>query len=303
MNIKKTQLYIILFIIIIILLFIYLITFKYIDYFTENLINNNYNLPKKIWIFWDNETLPKDIKLIYDNNIKILDGWDIKMLNNNNVKDYIDVDSFPNNYKNAGPAHKSDLIRLKLLEKYGGVWMDAGIIINSKDELEKLHKDTLENQYELTAFTLDEKDANYTYHQYIENWFLIAPQNSNVISIWLKEFENAFTIGFDEYTNYIKAKPNIKLCSRLDTTYLTQHRALQVALQTNPTNTITNSNHKLLLLNSEEYMFKLMKNCDWKFDCIKDKFENDKNTKNIPSIKLIGSFRQAGLDFDKYFSI
>ena len=107
---------------------------------------------------------------MYNNNKKILTNWKINLLNSNNVKDYLDINEFPKNYDTFSSAHKSDLIRLKLLKKYGGVWMDAGTIINNKNELEKLFKDTLDGKLDLTAMTLDEQDKSYTYHQYIENW-------------------------------------------------------------------------------------------------------------------------------------
>jgi hypothetical protein len=179
--------------------------------------------------------------------------------------------------------------------------MDASIIINSKDELEKIYKDTLDTKSELTAFTLTEQDKSYKYHQNIENWFLIAPQNSYIISLWLEEFEKAYAMGFDEYGKYIKDELKIKLCKNIQNfgSYLTQHIALQVVLQ----NRIVNNNYtpKLLLLKSEDSMLKLSTECNWDGTCIKKQFNNDLYIKNIPYIKLTRFERETGLDMEKYF--
>lgn len=262
--------------------------------------NTEYILPKTIWMFWDKEELPNHISLIYNNNKKILNDWDINLLNNNNIKDYLDFDSFQKNYESLAIQAKTDLIRLKLLNKYGGIWMDASIIINSKTEFEKMFNDTVNNKVELSAFTLYEKDDSFKYHQYIESWFLIAPKNSYIISLWLEEFEKAINMGFDEYNKYITDTLKVKICNEINKfgSYLTIHKTLQVVLQ----NKIVDKDYtpKLLLFKSEDNMFKLYSNCNWDNNCIKDTFENNLEIKNIPYIKLTGSGN--GLNMDKFFS-
>jgi len=268
---------------------------------TSDTSDTSYILPRKIWIYWDSEELPKDISLIIDNNKKKLPDWDIKVLNKNNLKQYLDIYAFPKTYDTLSLQHKADYIRLKLLSKYGGIWMDASIIINSKEEIENLYKQTLNNKIELTAFTLLEKDESYTYHQNIENWFLIAPLKSNIVALWLEEFEKAINIGFDDYKKYIKDDLQVKICDNINNfgIYLTQHSALQVVLQKR----IIHPNvPKILLFKAEDSMLKLSVNCKWQKDCIKTNFTDIEKTKEIPYIKFTRFEREYGLDFDKYFS-
>jgi len=313
-NYNKIIFNIILIILIILIIYLIILFIKYnyqinnfINTNNDNLIHNNnndnnntYTLPKIIWVFWDKEELPKNISLIINNNKnKLGNEWIINVLNDNNIKNYLDINTFPNNYINLEIQHKADYLRLKLLEKYGGIWMDASIIINSKDEFEKMFRDTLDDKIELTAFTLYEKDNLYKYHQYIENWFLIAPQNSNIIKLWLKEFETAINMGFVEYKKYITEQLNVRLFWKIENSncYLTMHTTLQVVLQNKLTN---NYIPNLLLLKSEDNMFKLYSDCTWNNDCIKKEFENNIEIKNIPYIKLTSS--GSGLDMEKYFS-
>jgi hypothetical protein len=73
-------------------------------------------------------------KKFRDNN------WNPIVLNNTNISKYINIDEYPLNYNKLIVQHKADWIRLKVLQKYGGLWMDASIIINDMDKLEEMYK-------------------------------------------------------------------------------------------------------------------------------------------------------------------
>ena len=259
-----------------------------------------YNLPRTIWIFWDQAELPNDINAIIKNNKKILSNFKFNVLNNQNLNTYLDTSRFPENYAALSVQAKSDFIRLNLLKKYGGVWMDAGIIINSSEEFERLFNECLNRQADLLAFTKTNNDDNSEYHPYIESWFLIAPQNSKLINLWLIEFEHAVNIGFDAYNKYIIDDLNVKICDGIKGfgTYLTMHMCLQTVLQKK----LNGWKPILILESSEETMYKLHEYCRWNKECIVNKFENDiDDIKQIPYMKFNGDHRQYGIDFDKYF--
>ena len=61
------------------------------------------------------------------------------------------------------------------------------------------------------------------------------------------------------------------------------HAAMQKIIQLNIID-----NPRIKLYKAEDTMYKIHKMCDWDTDCIKDKVKNDKNTENIPFIKLRG---------------
>lgn len=266
----------------------------------NNSNNNQYNIPKIIWTYWDNEDIPNLIKQIFNNNNKILSEWKINILNDKNINMYLDKTTFNTKYDSLGVTHKSDYLRLKLLEKYGGVWIDASIIFNSQNELNKLLNDSINIKSELTAFTLYDKDEKYVYHQYIESWFLMVPEKSNIIKLWLHEFENAINMGFEEYNKNIVNNTNIKIDHRIynidyNNSYLIVYTALQVVLQSK----ISNKTN-LLLLKSEDTMYKLLSICNFNAECIKNKFQDINYTKSIPFIKLRGDDRH-NLDLESYF--
>jgi mannosyltransferase OCH1-like enzyme len=61
--------------------------------------------------------------------------WQIRALHNikgrpGYFRDFIEDELLPENFDNMYQwQQKSDLIRLSLLKKYGGVWMDTSIIL------------------------------------------------------------------------------------------------------------------------------------------------------------------------------
>ena len=79
---------------------------------------------KTIWLLWlqgwDNP--PYLIEKVKQTWIRNNPGWSVQLLSRDNLSDFIDTSKVP--WK-ASPAAQSDVIRIHLLEKYGGVWADA----------------------------------------------------------------------------------------------------------------------------------------------------------------------------------
>jgi hypothetical protein len=67
-----------------------------------------YNLPKVIWQFWDKEELPPMIQMIKENNTKKLQGWTIRLLNENTMSTYVSPFDIPPGYDSLEAAHKAD---------------------------------------------------------------------------------------------------------------------------------------------------------------------------------------------------
>ena len=51
--------------------------------------------------------------------------WEIHLLDKDNLSDYIDLDDFSYLHEILPPSELSDIVRIHLLERYGGVWADA----------------------------------------------------------------------------------------------------------------------------------------------------------------------------------
>lgn len=251
------------------------------------------NVPKIVWSYWDKNP-PKSVEQIQTNNRNKLKGWSYRFCTAETLKQYIDPSKFPEAYQTLKPQHQADYIRLALLKEYGGVWLDSSIIINSAEALNRIRREVEATRSELGIFTLGEPEESY-----VENWFIMAPKYSPILDEWFVEYDIAVRKGFHVYKQEVFARGiniNEGIYKQTDKeVYLTQHACFQAVLQKRG-----HSQRKLCMYKSEESMFKLHIDCDWKTSCIKHKLETDgKKLQRLPFIKLRGGDR--GEDLSAYF--
>ena len=258
---------------------------------------SSYDLPKVAWTHWNTDRPPKVVKDILDNRQEAMPGWDVRFVTDETVLQYIDQSDFPLQYKGLSPAHRADWIRLRLLEKYGGVWLDAGIIINDVSALDRVHAETIEKKAEYTGFYPNDGLNKKGTPSYIDNWFIMAPKGSPFITTWKTEYETAIDMGFVPYkrkltsTDLVFTDYNVKDPNDI---YLTPQACLQKILQTMP------SKPNILLHHARDSMMKIHAECSTRKDtkkqleCVRDTILHDPKTKEIPYIKL----RKEDRDFD-----
>jgi hypothetical protein len=251
----------------------------------------SYVLPKIVWTFWNDYTMPPLIEKITKYNKKNLIGWEYRILHDSTIHNYIP--SFPPGYESLSLPAKSDWIRLYLLKKYGGLWMDASIIINDGSAVDALYNESVQKKSQLLAFTLAENSSDVV-PKFIESWFLMMPLGSTIIEPWYDEFTRAVNIGFDKYMDELKSQ-NIDI-SRVQQvvpgTYLTVFMALQKVLQTIP-------KQSMIFKKGTDSMYKLQDKCKWEVDCtMREVLEDNRRT---PFIKLRGAERNSSVDITSFF--
>jgi len=201
----------ILFIIVLLIIIFFIILNKYIEcqnyhnYYIENTtqyVQNNYELNnnfKNIFCFWNSEIIPPLINECLKNFKKKLPEWNVILLNEKTIHILIDETEFPKNYNKLTIPQKSDWIRLILLYKYGGLWMDSSIIINVPSEINYMYDKVFKENYQLAGYSYC--NLLYTFDNYyaFESWFMISNKNSEIVYKWLKEYEYAIEIGFENY--------------------------------------------------------------------------------------------------------
>jgi hypothetical protein len=148
-NIYKNKFYLFFFFILIILFFSF-IYFKNIKNVKETF--NNIKEKPKIWCYWETmkgKKKPAYIDLCYDSLLhNCTNCFDIILLNERNIETYLpnvnthipSLSPFSREGRERRKAgeidlsslsipHKTDYYRYALLEKYGGIWIDADIIV------------------------------------------------------------------------------------------------------------------------------------------------------------------------------
>jgi capsular polysaccharide synthesis len=112
------------------------------EYFTNKIETEQikpkktFNNEKIIWQFWgqgwDFEKLPDVVKISYKSVEKYKKDYEIIHLDMSNINDYLEIPAYilkKVENKKMGFAHFTDIIRLALLYNYGGVWIDATILL------------------------------------------------------------------------------------------------------------------------------------------------------------------------------
>jgi len=90
---------------------------------------NNFN--KTIYLLWLQgwENVPWLQKQVAESWKINNPNWDIKLLDEKNIKGYLpEVDYLYDKNNNISMQSKSDIIRINLLNKYGGVWADSTLL-------------------------------------------------------------------------------------------------------------------------------------------------------------------------------
>ena len=137
------------------------------------------NSPKmKIFTFWEPiKNIPGYLQLCIKTWKKFLPEYEIKILDYKGVKEYLGESLFDSIiYKNMSLQIQSDAIRVAILQKYGGIWMDVDTIITNRKFLNELKK----NKSELVMIG-DEKCKI----QHIG--FIFASANSTILTEWLNQ--------------------------------------------------------------------------------------------------------------------
>ncbi|OAQ65497.1 glycosyltransferase [Pochonia chlamydosporia 170] len=151
---------------------------------------------KNVWAFWNKgySQMPPWVQRNVINWVRRLGSdWTVHLLDlvpgsETNVYHYLDKQFFPNAFNDNtmdGPhvgAHQGDIVRLPLLWKYGGVWMDVGTFLfrHVEDICWKLIEDP-ESPYEMSGFTIELRPECDS----MLNGFIAAKRNNPFIKRWL----------------------------------------------------------------------------------------------------------------------
>jgi hypothetical protein len=188
-----------------ILLFFIVIYILY--YFTKNADSREYfkgdgksephyePVPKVIWTFWNEDTLPDVVSLCIQTWRKFNPDYVINVLSPNNVNQFIDVDLKAIKW-NDSPARESDIVRLLVIEKYGGVWCDATVMMTKPLEID--------SRYLFTSYYFGGITNNFD-HPIVESWFFSSVPNNPFITKW----KNAF-FKLDEFDTVADAVKYMK---------------------------------------------------------------------------------------------
>jgi hypothetical protein len=258
---------------------------------------DSYILPKVVYGFWDN----LDENIIIQSHIRswrrhLSSEWEIIILNKDNVYKYVD-ESFINKYGSGelDATRFSDFLRIELLTKKGGCWMDASLFILNGKFLDDMYNEMIKNQYDGCFYEYKELTQNIL-QPHIDNWFMMAPKGSKILTDLYYEFNKAFDMGFLKYKQDILMKTDINLKKTIgygNDTYLLQHAIFHYLLKDgNPYN--------IELKNATDSFYLIQLIYNWNNNKVINYIMNETNWGKMYGVKLTKSNRRAIEDKEAY---
>lgn len=171
-------------------------TYQYVLDTFESRRNDSlpHNANRVIWIFWWQglENAPNLVKVCYNQvNNHLGNNWKINLITEENYTDYV---IFPKHIMDKFKSgiititHLSDLLRLELLIKYGGLWLDATVLCTGNE----IPKSILES--DLFVFQAQKPGADGR-ASLMSSWLMYATTNNKILmatrdllyEYWLKK--------------------------------------------------------------------------------------------------------------------
>ena len=182
----------------------------------------DFGTDKIIWQYWAQgyQDVPKVVRTCLESVDKYATDYAVVRLTDENLSEYLDLPDFVQQRRTTySQAHFSDLLRLILLKTYGGVWMDATILMTAP----------IPHRWADSEFLVcrrDPKEPDYKYwrntYAYYFGWakgfrvnmlnsFIIAKKGNRTISelcdlmlLWWRSHDNVpdyffFQILYDVY--------------------------------------------------------------------------------------------------------
>lgn len=155
---------------------------KYESVLEANNSNQNENSP--IWVFWwqGYNNMPDIIKMCHESKVRNSGGHPVILLTQENINDYI---QFPDcvwskfNEKILRIQHLADMIRVQLIQKYGGIWLDASIFCG---------REIPSNIFQMPLYSLKGEVDEYYVSRNQWTTFVIGGFKENVLCSFLNEF-------------------------------------------------------------------------------------------------------------------
>ncbi len=149
-------------------------------------------MPRVIWMFWAQGMagLGPFRRACIQSWVCHNPGWRVVLLGIPSCFSYIDRSDLPDKWQCLCWAALSDAVRLSLLSRHGGVYVDVSVICGrSLDDW--LHYSSREDHcLDLEAFYYPNFGASHHSNrgEYLENWFLACPKGSGLMSRWHSAF-------------------------------------------------------------------------------------------------------------------
>ena len=159
--------------------------------------SSNHEFSDKVWVCWFQgyESAPPLVKACINSMHKVMPEKEIIVLTKTNYKQYIELpDYIEEKFEKGkiGMAHFSDLLRISLLAKWGGMWIDSTALCTDGDFFRYANK-----QHLFVFKQLNQGEAPII----ASSWF-ISSEIGNPIVVLTRNLLYAYWQDYDYLLNY-----------------------------------------------------------------------------------------------------
>ena len=142
-------------------------------------------IPKILWSYWESqdEALPHIIEFCKESWHRWGGVDDIRMLTPATLGEYLSHDDLPLEFWALPPVKRANAIRLALLSKFGGVWVDAGVALSGDLTA------WLEPKTRLSGFFVFQGISS---DRLLTTWFIAGAPHNSFISEWSRRYNLFF---------------------------------------------------------------------------------------------------------------
>jgi hypothetical protein len=147
-------------------------------------------VPRLLWSYWKQgeDAAPDLVKHCIDSWRILNPGWDVRILDPTSVPHFTPMDGVPESMR---VQHYADVLRLRLLDEYGGVWVDA--TTRCAKPLDHWLPPLMQSGF--FAFSRPGPDRE------IASWFLASEPGGTLIRAW-RRAADAYWLGVSRADNY-----------------------------------------------------------------------------------------------------
>lgn len=207
-------------------------------------------IPRVIWTYWDALPPPALIARCLRLWQRVAPDHEVRLVDRSSASRWLGTPIEAGAF-DALPAYRqADWLRLQLLRRHGGVWMDGSTLLT--EGLAWVHRLHAGHGGGVVGFYIDRYTTD-RHSPIVENWFLAAPANDPFVVAWSDELDRALALGESGYLEALRRD------GRLDAVaqgipedmraYLVMHLAASAVLQRAP------AAYRIVLQRAEDMAF------------------------------------------------
>jgi hypothetical protein len=148
-------------------------------------------LPRVVWTYWNTLPAPAIVDQCLQNWRRFAPDHELRLLDRTTAPQWLAGDWNATAFAALPPYRQSDWLRLQLLKRHGGLWIDASTLLSADlGWVHRLHA----TRGGVVGFYI-ERYTTEPARPMLENWFIAAAAGDPFITAWADELARALALG------------------------------------------------------------------------------------------------------------